>query len=131
MPPIPELFDGGFREHISAIDAAVLVCCPDVNGSDWSEIVREFADDHSFLSVSLGTRPGERIPTCLIEFGAQADGERLMLGWLTGGWLKEHSRLEGIDGVATLDRSGDLGAFVKGLALYQGLPMVASEVATA
>lgn len=129
MPHILDLFGGGAQEHMADISRVVMTRCPEVVEPGWSELVCEFADDHSFLSVSLSTRPGDREPTCLLEFGAQSDGERRRRGWLAGVWSRGNNCLEGFDDVVMDGRSGDLRTFVKGLDLHTALPMVGFEEA--
>lgn len=93
----------------------------------WTEIVREFADERSYLSISLATRPHEDAPTVQIEFGVQDETTRHATGGFVARWVFDRQVIEGLEAIVLDGKQCDVSPFVARLTGFLSLPATVSD----
>lgn len=95
--------------------------------SSWLEIVREYSDERSYLSLSLVTRPDDDGPIVQIEFGVQDSSSRHATGGLVGRWAIDRQAIEGLENILLDGVSCDVSPFVARLMGFLLLPLTLSD----
>ncbi len=103
---------------IAALSAFVVERCLQGVEPSWREVVREFSDERSYLSLFLATDAGASVPSVRIEFGVQDGAQRHATGGLTAEWVRTHQVLGAIDAVLLDRQPAEIDRFVDRL---QGL----------
>lgn len=115
------------EEDLAAL--SVFVAERGLRGVDarWREVVREYADERSYLSLYLATEPGLVGPTVRIEFGVQDGVDRHATGGFVGGWARATMEIVAVHVVLLDGRPAEMARFIDRLQSLASLELVASD----
>lgn len=120
-----QLHDELIPDSMAALNVLSAVVCErliDFPASDAGEVVREFGDEFSFLSMSFDRPEGQDDPSVRVEFGVQDSGKRLATGAFVARWLDSRRCFGELELILLSGEHCDAAPFVARLGGFLELP---------
>lgn len=86
-------------DALEGIEKIILGHAFDLAGDDWAEIERTYEDAYNYVSFSISTDPGERIPSVRVEFGVHDETQRHATGGFKAQWDREQGELVSVQAI--------------------------------
>lgn len=96
-------------------------------GNNWSEVVRTFADERSFLDFSARRVHGG-FPRVLVEFGVRDGAERHVVGLFDAEWDVSHGDFLRIESIVLEGALVDIDVIASRMTPYLNLPVMAVDM---